>query len=77
VYHLDWSSKPGIGGDGRVLIALWECDSSGWYCHIIHREEQNVLSDNIDMVSAEIRQTEDEHSLELLVNGEVIYRLPP
>lgn len=77
VYYLDWSAKPGIGGDGRVLVALWECDGGGWFCKIIHREERNVLSENLNTVTAEMRQIAAGGDIEVVVDGEIIYRVPP
>jgi hypothetical protein len=70
LYRLD-TIHNGTWRDLDVLLLLWECDSSGWFCRIIYA--QNYYADMVPKLTSE-PQT---NILSLIINDKVAYAHQP
>ncbi len=62
-----------IGWDASSVHILYECDSLGIICHVLHSEALSVSTLSVPQTTIELAANPDRNAISILVDGEVAY----
>jgi hypothetical protein len=80
-YRLDTTFIVGVGDNHRWVLAVWDCDITGWFCRVIYDQElypQDPYAQELDAdISSKLTIDANNETVVLLVNDQVVFSYKP
>jgi hypothetical protein len=77
IYHVYGIWKVGVGHNSRALFSMFECDSSGTQCQIVHQQFTHPTEEEFKATVAEVAPDVETQTVSFIINGQVIYTHHP
>jgi hypothetical protein len=76
VYYIDSIWKIGVGHNSIALFALFECDSQGVICKIVHNEYRYPTEEEYEAMQVALIPHPDGNKISMQIDDEIVYTHP-